>query len=210
MTSWCQIGCIKTTKNRIIQEFKYRATAGNIKVIQAAYIGWRNHLKGPIVQISSLAHQFRSVQKLQKNSPNPMTASPPPTTLIGAGFVNIAECPNTRSTQTAIVNNTRLITAPIGPTPNSFCSLLISIKHSFESMLSDFSYWYKMPNLKLTGSRIYRRSGGATRYAVFMSSSCRRLPPTEPWTQAGLPQVWTWKWVYWTQAALFSRNMYGQ
>ncbi|HPE07944.1 MAG TPA: hypothetical protein PLW50_09525 [Smithellaceae bacterium] len=95
-------------------------------------------MKGPIVQSSSLAHQFRNVQKLQKDSPNPMMTSATPTAFNGVGFVNIAECPNTRSTQTAIANNTRLMDIPIGPTPNKLFSLLMAIKRLFESMLAVF------------------------------------------------------------------------
>jgi hypothetical protein len=62
---------------------------------------------------------------LQQCSPNPVTASTAPKTSIGVGFSNIAECPHERSNKAAIAKKTRLIAAPVGPTPNILCSLLI-------------------------------------------------------------------------------------
>ncbi|MCX9083277.1 MAG: hypothetical protein OIN87_00580 [Candidatus Methanoperedens sp.] len=82
-----------------------------------------------------------------------MMTSTTPTTFSGVGFVNIAECPNTRSTQTAIANNTRLMNIPIGPTPNNLFNLLITIKNLFESMIAVFTQ-----SIQHTQHKIKRRA----------------------------------------------------
>ena len=97
--------------------------------IHAAYIGWRTYLNGPLVQSSSSVHQWRSVENAQKWNPKPrITRIIPIAFVIPLLFVNIGrkvlECSHVNSD-----SNTILITAPLGPTPKIFWSLLVTMNY---------------------------------------------------------------------------------
>jgi hypothetical protein len=129
------------------------------------------------VQSLLFTHQFRSVKNAQKWRPNPMTTSIAPAVFIGTSFNTIAGCPTMRSTHAINANNKRLITAPLGPTPNNFSILSLPIKQISKPFLT-YAEGAPLYAYSITGIS-HNPFPGKQNYLPWIESSDRRLRDTE-------------------------------
>ena len=68
---------------------RYRAKPRETQLIHAAYMGWRSHLNGPMVQSRFSTHQLRRTYILQKCRPNPMQTIAAPRPFISDPYGSI-------------------------------------------------------------------------------------------------------------------------
>ena len=151
MTSLCQMGCNSRYHTTNTHEFKRKPTPNAMKVIQAAYIGWRNHRNGPPAHSRLFDHHFFRVINVHTWSAAPVVIRIAAATFVTPEWIVMVRWPRTRSTHQAIAKSTRLIIAPDGPTPNTFLYLLIFMRSRNRAMWSWIGFDEYYPDTPFSG-----------------------------------------------------------